>query len=133
MFRFAKMEIWRALPGPTLYSSGWLWLGLWSFCYLRWFRAISSLVRVRCWFWTFRLTAVSVYLIIGSALVLVSDVPIGGGFVSIMLVCVRCWFCAFLFLGGGFVSIMVASVIWHWVAKKASIFNCAPTAHSIFR
>ena len=54
--------------------------------FLRRFRAILSLVRVRCWFWTFRLTAVSVYLVIGSASVLVSDVPIGGGFVSIMLV-----------------------------------------------
>ena len=29
-------------------------VGLWRFRSLRWFRAIVSLVRVRCWFWSFR-------------------------------------------------------------------------------
>ena len=28
-------------------------VGLWRFLSLRWFRAIVSLVRVRCWFWSF--------------------------------------------------------------------------------
>ena len=92
------MGIWRDLPGPTLYSAGqqssqwtaqfrpsgvlelaggdpsqywrvlqgprdWVWVGplrhiwLWSF-------------RVRCWFWTFRLAAVSRVHNIGSRLVL---------------------------------------------------------------
>ena len=60
-----------------------------GFPLLRWFRVILSLVRFS-WFWTFRLAAVSVYLIVGSRSVLVSDVPIGGGFVSIMLIR-SCW------------------------------------------
>ena len=52
-------------------------------------------VRVMCWFRAFRLADVSYYFVVGSRLVLVLGVPIGSGFVSIMLVRVRCYIWAF--------------------------------------
>ena len=79
----AKMEIRSDLPGPTLYSAGWLWLGFGLSAFF------GGFVPSYRWF------ALGVF-VVGSASVLVSDVSIGGGFVSIMLVCVMCWFCAFL-------------------------------------
>ena len=51
-------------------------LGLWSFRFLQWFRVPLSLVRVRCWFWTFRLTVGSVFFTIGPLSVLVLAFPL---------------------------------------------------------
>ena len=45
----------------------------------RWFSLSLSLVRVRCWFWSFRVAAVSFARNVGSRLVLVCVCPVAFG------------------------------------------------------
>ena len=77
-------------------NSDWARIGflIWSLRFSRWFRAILSFVRVRCWFRAFcvgfgrsdwRRCRVNN---VGSRSVSVLDVPIGGCLVAIMLACV---------------------------------------------
>ena len=56
-------------------------------------RHILLFVRVKCWFRTFLLAAVSSYSLVGSPLVSVLDVPLSRWFRLILsLVRLRCWF-----------------------------------------
>ena len=119
LFRFCENGDLEELSGPTLYSAGWLMFGLSAFRGADWPLAFPIFA------------SVSSYRIVGARYVLVLNVPIVGGFaLIIMFCCVGCWFRTCL--GSGFASIMFASEIRRRVPKKASIFNCPPTAQALF-